>query len=264
MFLKSNRAWSGRMSVAVGWILVLGISLLAGCGLVSQPTEVIEYISFTDTAAPLPTHTALPSQTPTQPPTATLEPSATNPPTETPVPPLGLAEDGFKAWCFPLEYAGYVPTAPEGGADASPLVNKDGILSIKIPASICTLAFKFNQPMPAGAVLTFFDGNNAFQRLPLQAVEGRGDEGWTSVSHTYVVNPPYWEVSFRLSLSGPDGAELWTNQVTFAKVKPDECPFGGLPDPITLYCTHTDPWEVEPWPDVTRPYDPTRLTPSGE
>lgn len=259
MFMKSNRAWSGRMNVVVGWVLLLGISVLAGCGLVSQPTEVVEYISFTDTVAPQPTDTALPTQTPSPLPSATLEPSATTPPTATPVPPLGLAEDGFKAWCFPLEYAGYVPTGPEGPADTNQMVNKDGQLSIKIPASLCTLSFKFNQAMPEGAVLTFFDGSSAFQRLPLKAVEGRADEGWTSISHTYVVNPPFWEVSYRLSVSGPDGAELWTDTLKFAKPLPEECPYGGLPDPVTLYCRETDPWEIEPWPDVTRPYDPSRI-----
>ena len=71
MFLKSNRAWSGRMNMAVGWIILIGMSVLAGCGLVSQPTEVVEYISFTDTVLPSPTNTTLPSLTPTQPPTAT-------------------------------------------------------------------------------------------------------------------------------------------------------------------------------------------------
>ncbi len=264
MFLRSNRAWSGRMNLAVVWSLLIGVSILAGCGLASQPTEVKEYIFFTATATTKPTDTLLPSPTPTLAPTETPQPTSTTPPTATPVPPLGVAEDGFKAWCYPLSYAGYTPQGPEGPADTSQLINKDGNLSIKIPAAFCTLSFRFNQAMPEGAVLTLFDGSNAFLRLPLKAVDGHADQGWTSVSHTYVVNPPFWEVSYRLSLSGADGKELWTNAVKFGKPLPDECPFGGLPDPITLYCTHTDPWEVEPWPDVTRPYDPTRLTPSGD
>lgn len=265
MFLKSNRAWPGRMNVLVGWCVLIGVSVLAGCGLISQPTQVKEYINDTPTATASlqPTETALPSPTATLAPTETMAPTATTPPTATPIPPLGVAEDGFKAWCFPQSYTGYVPSGPEGGADTSQLVSTDGNLSIKIPAAFCTLDFRFNQAMPEGVVLTLFDGSNAFLRLPLQPVEGHADEGWTSVNHNYVVNPPYWEVFYRLSVSGPDGKELWTHDLKFGKPLPEECLFGGLPDPVTLSCAKTDPWEIEPWPDVTYPYDRSRLTPSS-
>jgi hypothetical protein len=175
-----------------------------------------------------------------------------------------VVQDGFNAWCFPLSYEGYTPAGPVGPADSSALVVKDDLLSVKIPAAFCTLAYSFNQPVPEGTVLTLFDGTSAFMRLPLKPVDGSPDQAWTTVNHTYVVNPPYWEVSYRLVVNGPDGKELWSNVVKFGKPLPEECVFGGLPDPITLYCTKNDPWEIEPWPDVTYPYDRSRLTPGGE
>jgi hypothetical protein len=210
----------------------------------------------TATEPPAPTATEQPSATET--PTATQEPTATQPPTATPVPPLAVLEDGFSAWCAPQEYAGMTVTAPDAPAYANLLKVSGSAMQVKIPAAYCTFAVRFNQPAPAGASLVIFDGSSAFLSRPLD-ISAQPDVAWTTVSHDYVINPPLWEISYRVAILGPDGKELWSNPIKFAKPLPVPCPYGGLPDPVTLYCTITDPKEIEPHADITWPANYTRV-----
>lgn len=167
-------------------------------------------------------------------------------------------EDGFSAWCAPQSYAGIQPTSPDAPADANLLAMQGDVLQVKIPAGFCTMIYHFNQPLPADLSLVFFDSSSAFLKIPLRQAEGRPDEGWASVSHDFVINPPYWEVTYRLAVLDPQGKELWSEPVKFAKPLPTPCQFGGLPDPVTLYCTKSDPLEIEPHPDITWPWNYTR------
>jgi hypothetical protein len=168
-------------------------------------------------------------------------------------------EDGFNAWCAPQEYAGTKAQDAQAPDYARLLVKKDDTLRVPIPAAYCVVAITFNQPVAAGASLAFFDGSNLFYKLPLTPASTNPSVAWAQASHDFVINPPYWEVTYRLAVLGVDGKELWTHDVTFAKPTPKACPFGGLPDPVTLACAVTDPWEIEPHPDATYPYDKKNL-----
>ena len=256
---------------AAAWILltVFLASLLAGCGQAPAPQVSAPPASPTTEPAaiqtPLPTEpptavpTPLPTTTNTPQPTAT----ATIPPTETPVPPLAVVEDGFNAWCVPQSYAGIQPTGPDAPVDANLLAAKPEGLQVKIPAGFCTMIYRFNQPVPGGVSLALFDSSSPFLKIPLKPVEGHPDEVWATVSHDYVVNPPFWEVTYRLVVLDAQDKELWSEPVKFAKPLPSPCQYGGLPDPVTLYCTGTDPKEIEPHPDVTWPAFYTRVPPSN-
>ncbi len=283
---KRFRPFSGRSRITFGFAgtkfhesAALAILFILGIGLSScaktpvstaQPVDQnatsvaaavatsAQILAPTATNAPSPTATgAVPTATPAQP-TATL----TEAPTATPPQSLAvLADAGFNAWCAPQEYAGTKPSGPDAPDYARKLsVNGAGNtldLTVPIPAAYCVLAYRFNQAAPQGAVLTFFDGKSAFLRLPLQAADGHPEEVWAAVNHTYVVNPPLWSVSYRLAVNTANGKELWSNPVTFAKPLPKPCPYGGYPDPVTMYCTGTDPWEVEPHPGIKYPYPRT-------
>lgn len=265
MMVKRNRANSGWLKAAAScFVLVIVLTALAGCGqaLVPQATSTREATAtLIPSATESPVNTEVPSATPTVPPTATPEPSATPtlPPTATPVPVLGVMQDGLALWCAPTNYAGFNVTSPDAPVDANIAVATGNSLQVKIPAAYCVVSARFNQAAPAGITLVMYDGNSPFLKTALNTVAGRGDLLWTTIAHTFVVNPPFWEVDYRMAILGPDGKELWTSPVKFAKPVPASCPYGGLPDPVTLYCGITDPKEIEPHPDITWPSYYTRV-----
>jgi len=131
-----------------------------------------------------------------------------------------------------------------------------------IPAVYCVVSFKFNQAAPSDLELQVKEGSNVFLTRALDPANGQADTVWTSLDHSYIVNPPLWEVNYTLTVVDAGDQEVWSSLVKFAKPLPETCIYGGLADPVTLYCTTTDPWEIEPKPGVTYPYDRSRLTPS--
>jgi hypothetical protein len=257
---KRNHSISGWVTLAANYaVLVIMIASLAGCAQTPNPTpQPVNQPTATTQTLP-PTETALPSPMPTTASTATPEPTATatQPPTATPLPALAVLANGFNAWCAPQNSGATRPTGPAAPDYARKLVVNGSQLTVPIPATLCVISFRFNQPAPDGAMLTFFDGNNPFLKLPLSQADGAPEEAWQVVMHSYVVNPPFWSVNYRLSVTTADGKELWTAPVTFAKPLPKPCPYGGYPDPVTMYCTPTDPWEIEPKPGVVYPYPHT-------
>ena len=243
---------------AILWV-VLALTACSG-GANPQPVAASP-TSPAATATQSPTATQVPA-TPTQAPTSTEAPTATatQPPTATSVPPLALVQDGFKAWCAPESYAGMLPTSPDAVSGARLLTVKDNQMQVQIPAAYCAVIFQFNQAMPAGTQVIFYDSKNPFMKLPLKAVSGQPNEGWAVVNHAYVINPPYWWVTYNVAVANADGQELWNNPVKFAKVLPPTCIYTNkLPDPVTGWCPISDPWEIEPHPDAKYPYDRSRL-----
>jgi hypothetical protein len=217
--------------------------------------------------------TALPSATIA--PSATLEPTATASPspqpsatltlvstetatltaTVTPVPPLALVEAGFSVWCSPLSYTGAFQPGIEVPQPAWVMKAVSGQLEVQIPAEFCTLVYTFNQAAPDGMQVLMFDGNQKpFLKANLDRAEGHPEMLFAAVKQPYVVNPPFWLVDYRIDIQDANGQVLHSDSVRFAKPLPEPCPYGGLPDPVTLYCAATDPWEMEPHPGIKYPY----------
>lgn len=247
--------------------LFLTIFILSSCtpAVVEQPTAApVE--PPTSTATLPATATEAPSPTPSPEPTSTPQPTATPVPptataTATAIPPLAVIDHSFNAWCAPLEYAGTKPLSYEPPTYARTMTYAEELPVASIPGVYCVISFQFNQPVPAGVELHVMDSASTFIRTPLAAADGHPDVGWAVVNHPYVVNPPLWQITYQLAVVGPDGQELWSNPVEFAKPLPETCLFGGLPNPVTMYCAITDPLEIEPHPDAKYPYDRSRLTP---
>lgn len=244
-------------------ILWVALALTACSGAANPQPVAASPTPPAATATQAPTATQV-IATPTQAPTATEAPAATatatQPPTATAVPPLALAQDGFKAWCAPEAYAGTLPTGPDAVSGARLLTVKDNQMQVQIPAAYCTVIFQFNQAVPAGTQVIFYDSKNPFLKLPLNTVSGQPNEGWAVVNHAYVINPPLWWVTYNIAVANADGQELWNQPVKFAKALPPTCIYTNqLPDPVTNWCPVTDPWEIEPHPDAKYPYDRSRL-----
>lgn len=243
-------------------MVLLALVALTGCrqALAEQQPTASPTVADTPTLAPTATQTPLPTATPA--PTSTPQPTATPvPPTATLVPPLAVTADGVNIWCAPLAYEGTKAGGPDEPDYARKMTWNGDQLQASIPAAYCVLAASFNQPVPEGLVLEVAEGKNVFLKLPLAAGGTQKEIAWTSISHSYVVNPPLWWADYRLAVASAEGKEIWSNVVRFAKPLPETCLFGGLPDPVTLSCPITDPWEIEPHPDATYPWDRSRLTP---
>jgi len=265
---------SRRLVLKQRHLVWLGAALImifaAGCGAAATPAAptavqiVEEQLSATSvpslTATVEPLVTASPTPEPSV--TPTLEPTITLTSTSMPFPALAVAEKGFSLWCNPMDYALRYQPGPEVPGPARTMKDVNGQLEVYVPAEFCTLVYKFNQPAPEGLEIRMYDANaKPFLTAKATIADGQPETVFVAVNHPYVVNPPFWSVIYRIELVAPDGQVLETDSVSFAKPLPEPCTFGGLPDPVTLFCPTTDPWEVEPHPGVHYPY-PT-LTPSN-
>jgi len=245
--------------------VVLGIllALLAGCSF--SPAAAPTATAVPPTPPPPP---ATPTAVPTLPPTP--EPSPTLPPTPEPSPTLPLTPEpaavaaeptpaaaaapaealaDFAVWCMPakkgIKNPGSQPETMPQGAWVGTVVNK--VMRVQVPASFCTFVYTFDQPLPAGASLQFF--NNKQQKpwltTPLIPSSTNPNVGYYVITNPGFVVPPVWEITYRLAVT--DGtSELRSNTVTLFKSLPAPCWDGALPDPVTMECKCIDgDWNVD-------------------
>lgn len=218
-------------------LFLTAVMVLAACSPAQQPATTAEALAA-------PTNTLPPPATATPLPSATPAPSATPMPTATTVPPLALESNGFNAWCLPLDFynpasSGAAWTMPAG---ARPLTENLGYTGLQVPALSCTLVFTFNQPMPKGVALEVYQGvqQSPWLTAELQAASDNPNLGYAVLDHSYVINPPFWEVLYRFALRSPDGKELWADEIRIFKALPERCWDNSLPDPVTLECPIND------------------------
>jgi hypothetical protein len=272
---RSGRSMPRQFAFKNRWLLVLQVLVIlvmaAGCSPAAAPvvepaaTQVEATVAPTATqspsATPQPSATTAPTLEPS--PTHTQEPSPTATQTATAVPPLAVLPEGFAMWCNPVDSAGAFQPGVEVPKVARVMKDVNGQLEVTIPAEFCTMIYSFNQSVPDGLEMWMFDSRQTpFLKTKLAPTEGHPEIAFAAVTQPFVVNPPFWSVPYRIEIVSPDGKILRSDLVNFAKTLPSPCTFGGWPDPVTLYCPTTDPWEVEPHPGVRYPY-PT-LTPSSD
>lgn len=236
---------------------------LAACSPVK--TTPIPNIPATS-ALPTSTRTTAPTNTPTPaatftlpPPTATSIPATPTPEptfTSTITPTLAVVagSDGFNAWCLPQTAltANMDTTKPWlMPSSAKPVEVIKDLPQLVYPAASCTFVFNFNQPVPKGAKLEFYYAKYAepspWLTEELTPVEGTPNQAYVTITHTYVVNPPLWKVTYRLIVRTADGVEQWSNQVRFVRSwQMARCWNGTLPNPITLECPKITWGDVHP------------------
>jgi len=235
--------------------VLLALFLLAGCAPKPAGTPVyLPTAPVTETSAP--TNTVEPTAVPTA--TSTPEPTATDTPqpTNTAIPPLAVVPEQSAFWCLPIDYA--FPASAEPITNVAPAgaragAMKDGALNIQIPALSCTLVYAFNQPMPAGTRIQIayaVTPDSPWADTELTPVPDNPNLGYFKTENQFVINPPYWEITFPVKVLGPDGSELWKADVRFFKALPNLCWDGSLPDPVTLYCKSYDgDWNYNDFPN---------------
>ncbi|NPV56376.1 MAG: hypothetical protein HPY76_06880 [Anaerolineae bacterium] len=194
----------------------------------------------TATQAP-PTPEPSPTSAPTALPSPTLEPTATA------VPALAMLPDGLSGWCLPVGD----PTAANSTPDAKPagavdVVTENDQVNVIGEFSRCYFFAAFNQPLPDGVLIKFFDGGSNFYQSAVQPLSTDPNTGWALVDHTYLVNPPAWELYFRIDVVAVDDTPFYTSTYHVARGwEPNMCWNGTLPNPITLRCPLRQ--DLHPW-----------------
>lgn len=194
--------------------------------------------------------------------TATPEPAPPEPtPTATPDK-LTLNADGFNAWCLPRNTSSLVERINADGSmpeTAKAYATVDGIPEITTQVSSCTFAFTFNTPINEDLELQFLDNNGfAFQTSPLTALASIPNMAYSAETHQYIINPPFWQITYTVQVVNASGEVLWTSPVSFRRGWiPVKCYYGEWPNPADCSCpplpeSHpTDAWWgwFPPYPD---------------
>lgn len=188
--------------------------------------------------------------------TATPEPS-----TPTPTPPvMAIAPDGLHAWCLPVNTSSLVARInPDGNMPdvGVPYQIVDGIPEITTQVSSCTFAFTFSSPVTGPVELHFLDTKGfAFQKSPLTPLEDNPNMAYTTETHQYIIDPPFWQITYDLQVVNASGEVLWASPVSFRRGwVPAKCYYGEWPDPVTCRCPNlpeSHPWN--PWWGWFPPY----------
>jgi hypothetical protein len=207
---------------------------------VPQTVVVTQVVERVITATPEPT-LAIPTSTPLPSPTATPDT-------------LGLVDNGFTAWCIPYDifYSADALTQtgqmPEGARPGSR--KDDGTMALDIQVQSCTLMFTFNREVPAGTRLQVQDLNpQPFIDVEMTHVTEHSNMVFTTVNHPYIVDPPFWSITYEIRVVDPSGAALWSEPVAFKRSwVAGYCYHGEMPDPVTFQCIgygEAHPWD--PW-----------------
>lgn len=211
----------------------------------SKPVQCAQEVEVTRIVAQTVLVTRIVDQVITAAPQPTVTPSSTQQSTETPTltPTLqvfGVVEDGVSIWCLPktsyetdsILVTGQIPQ------DAVPAEYNNGNLTVTTQMKSCTFMVAFNSPVPAGVRLKIQDlGPQPFIDAQLKPLESDTTVAYTVIDHYFIVDPPYWEVTYIVSIYGPENEKLWEKPVIFKRDWiPEPCPNGLLPDALTFQC----------------------------
>ena len=200
--------------------------------------------------------------------TATAEPTVvpfSSQTEEAAIPATGVAlpDDGFGGWCVPKD----VLYSPEGVEQAGampegsyPVEVVNGEKQVVIEVQNCSFVYTFGTSVPAGTQLKMYDNSNSpFLTLDLTPTAQFPNKGFVTVTHPYVIDPPFWNILYRLDLVSLDGKVLRSDTINFKRGWiPRTCWDGTWPDPVTLICKvkgEAHPWD--PWYGSEYPYQPT-------
>jgi hypothetical protein len=235
--------------------ILAGLLVLSACG--RTPTQTTQVSTLAPALPPtqmaVASPTTVPTMAPTAPPTtaptaslaATAVPSAA--PTATALPALAVMDQGFQVWCLPVDALNPAtqPSAPPAGARIGAFVDYMKSTRVIIPASACTLAYTFNQPLPEGVSIEahYFYGGAPWLTATLVPSADNPAVASLSLNQPDVVNPPLWRVNY-LFVVKYAGKDLRSDVVSFYKPTA-RCWEGSLPDPVTLTCPSSDSREPE-------------------
>jgi hypothetical protein len=179
-------------------------------------------------------------------------------------PDLAGLPTGISGWCLPAEVlvsAASDPLKPPERAEIGKIEN--GALEIRnMPFSVCVFMYAFEQPAPEGLMLEIYDLNQKtpWWKVDLKPVEGKPNIVYTRLLHSYIIDPPLWNVGYEFAVRDASGAEIQRDVVNLHRWQTGLCWQGTYPDPITLYCPLQQ--DLHPWDPGYGTVLPT-VTPDG-
>ena len=155
--------------------------------------------------------------------------------------------DGMDIWCLP---GGTVYpkdpaqiTKPDNAVDAF----YDGItLAIEGPASAC-FVFIPDDGVNANNTVAIYDKSNSGAWYTRQFHESQ--DGLIAIlKHSYIIDPPYWIVHYRMEMLDENGEVLFEAPLTYSRNwLPEPCWNGKMPNPVTYLCElqqDQHPWDA--------------------
>lgn len=242
---------SQKIGLIFRFITVLAF-LLAGCSQAASP--VTTEISTMSSTAALPTDTQTPTLVPSTPtaestPTLTITPSPEPTLTATLVPTLGFTDSAISAWCLPENTSLAALQDPLSPPDTARIGNfSEGVLQIyNLPVGACVVVYHMNMAAPSGLQLSIFDQSltNPWLSIDLKPVESDPTSVYAQLTHSYIITPPYWNISYQFSVTDSSGVELRRDQVDLNRWQPKPCWNGRLPNVFTLTCPLKQ--DLHPW-----------------
>ena len=211
----------------------------------AQATGTAEAIAVADTATALAVPTSTPTTEPTPLPTETPTIVPTETPTSTFTPTLGVDSNSVTMWVIPQEYSSITLTSlgsRDDYTDATVGTDENGVLNIQVPGSYIVVEATFTQPIPSGTKIQFFEQGavSPWYETTLSMDANNANKGIALLNHTYLVNPPYWEITYHAKIVDSAGQVYWEKDVRVFKSSPNTCWNGTMPDPVTLYCPSYD------------------------
>jgi hypothetical protein len=171
--------------------------------------------------------------------------------------------NGFAGWCTPKNMPASQEGLPQAGAmpeGANPVQTVDGKKEVVIEVQNCSFVYTLDRPILPGTQFKMYDNSGSpFLTVELTPTTQFPNKGFVTVTHPYVINPPFWTIPYRLDLVSPDGKVLQSDEVNFKRGwTPRVCYDGSWPNPVTLKCKfmgEAHPWD--PWHGKENPYEPT-------
>jgi hypothetical protein len=113
---------------------------------------------------------------------------------------------------------------------------------LKIPAVFCTFIIKMDSPMPAGSKLeiSYIGPQKPWLITELKPIADNPNAGYVTLTHEHIINPPFWEIAYKLVVRSGDGVERYNTIIRLWKTLPEKCWDGSYPDPVTMWCPVND------------------------
>lgn len=142
---------------------------------------------------------------------------------------------------------------PTGGKTFTKMYGIDALI---VPAVSCTFIFTFNQPVMEGVQLEVYDKRAAPWLVTDLIPVADTNVAYVTLNNPYIVEPPFWQITYTMAVRDASGQEIWNREVTFDRgYRPELCWDGTLPNAVTMRCR----WEKE-----LHPWDPEYRTPAPE
>ncbi|MBI9048694.1 MAG: hypothetical protein JEZ00_04715 [Anaerolineaceae bacterium] len=155
--------------------------------------------------------------------------------------------DGFEFWCLEAGTVFPKDTAlVQKGDDAIEAVYDENGFTITGPFSVCYVQIP-DEGQNADNLVAIYDNSNSaawYVRKFYQSEDGLVAE----LKHSYIVDPPHWQLNYRIELQDDNGEALFSAPLIYQRNwRAKLCWNGKMPNPVTYLCERQQdqhPWDA--------------------